>query len=93
MPPRLNKRQQRELEELEALGKGSPEVNISSEDESTNIAAPSTGGGFAAVSTLVNPLEALNTIGGGASSSRLRIMKKSRRVQMKGPLNLSRLER
>jgi hypothetical protein len=96
MPPRLNKRQQRELEELEALGKGSPEVNISSEDEGTNIAAPSTGGGFAAVSSvrkLVNPLETLNTIGGGSSSLRLRITKKSPRVQMKGPLNMSRLER
>jgi hypothetical protein len=50
MPPRLNKRQQRELEELEALGKASPEINLSSDDESTGVPAPSASGGFAAVS-------------------------------------------
>jgi hypothetical protein len=54
MPPRLNKRQQRELEELEALGKASPEINLSSDDESTGMAAPSTSGGFAAVSSNEN---------------------------------------
>ena len=54
MPPRLNKRQQRELEELEALGKASSEVNPSSDDESTGIAALSTSGGFAAVSSSQN---------------------------------------
>ncbi|KIM79562.1 hypothetical protein PILCRDRAFT_823483 [Piloderma croceum F 1598] len=57
MPPRLNKRQQRELEELEALGKASPEINLSSDDESTGIAAPSTSGGFAALFTAADDEE------------------------------------
>jgi hypothetical protein len=51
MPPRLNKRQQREFEELEALGKASPNVSTSSEDEGTSVSVPSNGGGFAAVSS------------------------------------------
>lgn len=52
MPPRLNKRQQRELEELETLGKASNEVDISSDDESVNAPTKAAGGGFAAVSVL-----------------------------------------
>ncbi|KAF6754099.1 transcriptional repressor TCF25-domain-containing protein [Ephemerocybe angulata] len=48
MPPRLNKRQQRELEELEALGK--PEQAASdSEVEPEPIPAPKAPGGFAAL--------------------------------------------
>ena len=51
MPPRLNKRQQRELEELEALG-GKPGVEVHDESESDQEPAPKVQqGGFAAVST------------------------------------------
>ena len=48
MPPRLNKRQQRELEELEALnlGKQTQGLNLSSEEEDI----PRGGGGFSNVS-------------------------------------------
>lgn len=51
MPPRLNKRQQRELEELEALG-GSPGVEETNASESDHEPVPKVQqGGFAAVST------------------------------------------
>lgn len=49
MPPRLNKRQQRELEELEALGKA-PAAEETSSEEEVSAPAPSTSSGFAAVS-------------------------------------------
>jgi hypothetical protein len=39
MPPRLNKRQQRELEELEALG-GPSNAQVSSEDEAPIVNKP-----------------------------------------------------
>lgn len=54
MPPRLNKRQQRELEELEALG-GSSKQEVSSEDEQP--IARGTVGGFSNVGCLPSPLE------------------------------------
>jgi len=49
MPPRLNKRQQRELEELEALnsGKKSQGLDLSSEEEELDIRRGS--GGFSNV--------------------------------------------
>ena len=51
MPPRLNKRQQRELEELEALGGPSHEAAISSDEELAKLSIQSHAGpGFAAVS-------------------------------------------
>ncbi|KAK7053756.1 transcriptional repressor TCF25-domain-containing protein [Favolaschia claudopus] len=58
MPPRLNKRQQREVEELEALGRPSATHETSSDDESNNIgnakAQPTRpSGGFAALFTPV----------------------------------------
>jgi len=50
MPPRLNKRQQRELEELEALKAKTEQLESESEvDEAPPIVKPA-GGGFAAVS-------------------------------------------
>ena len=48
MPARINKRQQREQEELLALGKPSAEADADSEEETVPV-APSTSG-FAAVS-------------------------------------------
>lgn len=48
MPPRLNKRQQRELEELEALG-GRSDPDVSSDDETPVITKSSTAG-FSSVS-------------------------------------------
>lgn len=50
MPPRLNKRQQRELEELEALGTAPHEERESSEDEEVKKPTTNAGTGFAAVS-------------------------------------------
>jgi hypothetical protein len=51
MPPRLNKRQQRELEELEALGSAPnpQEEGASAEGEEDDAPAPAAAGGFAAV--------------------------------------------
>ena len=40
MPPRLNKRQQRELEELEALSGPSNVAHVSSEDEAPMVSIP-----------------------------------------------------
>lgn len=57
MPPRLNKRQQREQEELEALGGPSNEVHLSSEDEEALISVKKAiggGSGFSAVSMMLN---------------------------------------
>lgn len=48
MPPRLNKRQQRELEELEALGKDSNVEELYNEEEA-EILPVKPAGGFAAV--------------------------------------------
>jgi hypothetical protein len=47
MPPRLNKRQQRELEELEALkiGKQSQGLDLSSEEEEEPTSSIRCGGG------------------------------------------------
>jgi hypothetical protein len=53
MAPRLNKRQQRELEELEALGGASHEAPRSSDEELIKpVVQIHTGPGFAAVSLL-----------------------------------------
>ena len=50
MPPRLNKRQQRELEELEALGgKAEDSADDVELDEAPAIQPPKAPGGFAAV--------------------------------------------
>jgi hypothetical protein len=50
MPPRLNKRQQRELEELEALGSApNPQEDGASAEEEDDAPAPAVAGGFAAV--------------------------------------------
>ena len=57
MPPRLNKRQQRELEELEALnlGKKSQGLDLSSEEEEAQTSlAIRRGGGFSNVRSVVN---------------------------------------
>ncbi|KAF7331094.1 hypothetical protein MVEN_02449700 [Mycena venus] len=52
MPPRLNKRQQRELEELEALGGPSKPRDSSSDEESSKpLTRPPTNPGFAALFT------------------------------------------
>ncbi|KAJ7032828.1 transcriptional repressor TCF25-domain-containing protein [Mycena alexandri] len=51
MPPRLNKRQQRELEELEALGGPSKPHDSSSEEESRPPARAQANAGFAALFT------------------------------------------
>jgi hypothetical protein len=92
MPPRLNKRQQRELEELEALGKASPEVNVSSEDEGANVLAPSTGGGFSAVSSIYQS-HTFEEVHHESSSLQPQTRKKIRKVQMKGHLDPPRLGR
>ena len=57
MPPRLNKRQQRELEELEALklGKQSQGLDLSSEEDEFEESTPSFrrgGGGFSNVRSI-----------------------------------------
>jgi len=52
MPPRLNKRQQRELEELEALSAAKPEAQVNNPSEDELAPGPSgtkSGGGFSAV--------------------------------------------
>ena len=58
MPPRLNKRQQRELEELEALklGKQSQGLDLSSEEEETTSSIRRGGGGFSNVRIIINGL-------------------------------------
>jgi len=48
MPPRLNKRQQRELEELEALG-GPSNAQVSSEDEALVVNKPGVAAAFSSV--------------------------------------------
>ena len=55
MPPRLNKRQQRELEELEALelGKQSQELDLSSKEEEEPISNIRRGGGFSNVRSVI----------------------------------------
>jgi hypothetical protein len=62
MPPRLNKRQQRELEELEALklGKQSQGLDLSSEEEEEpNSIIRRGGGGFSNVRLItINDLNA-----------------------------------
>lgn len=55
MPPRLNKRQQRELEELETLSKKSDLVaaDDESDPEPVNLVKAKPAGGFAAVSNIL----------------------------------------
>lgn len=95
MPPRLNKRQQRELEELEALGKPPQDIEISSEEE-TAIAPPKPAGGFAAVG-----LHAILTHIGFScminchhrSSSQQPATRKCQKAKMRARLALPRLKR
>jgi hypothetical protein len=54
MPPRLNKRQQRELEELEALG-GPSHTPVSSEDDAPMVSKP-IAAGFSNVSLSTYPM-------------------------------------
>ena len=64
MPPRLNKRQQRELEELEALklGKQTQGLDLSSEEEEEPTSSiRQGGGGFSNVrSIIINDLTIIN---------------------------------
>ena len=90
MAPRLNKRQQRELEELEALGKVPTAEEVPSEEE-VSVSAPSAPSGFAAVSmTQIVPRDADRD---RDSFSLLKRRKKHRKVTGKLNLGLQRRRR
>ena len=89
MPPRLNKRQQRELEELEALelGKKSQGLDLSSEEEEEPTSSIRRGGGgFSNVrSIIINNLTIINADQfRGSSCSKIR-MSRARRKRKNKP--------